>query len=314
MTDQIQKTENMTSVQYNMLELEIKKEQAVDKKELSTNFNVELKEWLELAYMLPKDKKENFITREKLTSMMLKLIRSEKKFKNPKNIFDEIRYLAVFDKENSDIGKLMNIDISNKTAEYLTYFDKMNGYDSKSKHWRDIYLFDYNSPQLEVMYREYAGKNQRGLSFTEMTHYLEQTDYIKQQDGFKKGYGVELVEATKHPVMKKVMIEYKIPAEIIKKPKRILQQLHPITLEVVMEFESVTMAEKQTGISDSTISNVLCQGYSARKYDTAGSFKWRYSTEINSKYAIMKAVGKANYSKLTKDEWNDMIRSLQNNV
>lgn len=303
--------EPMTQAQYDTLELQIKKEQTELKKEFSIPFNQQIREWLEMSFMLPKDKKENFITREKLITTLYQILRTQKKkFQDPKNIFAEIRYYAVFDKETNEIGKLFNIDFVNQTADYFTYFDKQNGFDMRTKHFRDILLFDYNSPQLAAMHAHYIGSNKNGLSFHETVQFLEDFNYNKKEEPMiPKGYGVELVKAEEHPMMKKVMIEYKIPDEIVKKPKRKLQKLDPDTLEVLEEFDSVKDAEEKTGIRAAAISNVLCGGFSARNYLVTKNFKWQYSNECNKKYYLCHLLGK-DYNTTDKKKWDDMTLEI----
>ncbi len=283
--NELLETTEITISNLDNIELQIKQEQAELKKGLPANFISEVQDFIEMCFMLPKNKKENFITKEKLKSILYKIIRSQKKFKNPENFFGEIRYLAVFDKEKAEIGKLISLDMLNNTAEFITYYDKMNGYDSRVKHWRDIYLFDYNSPQLEAMYNQYQSQHQRELSFVDMTHFLEMQDFIKSRKTDKtQDYGIELVKAEEHPVMKTVMLEYKIPENVIKKGKKKLLKLDPITMAILEEFDSVKDASDKLIISASTISNVLCQGGSAIQYREAGGFRWQYSDKPNSKY------------------------------
>ena len=299
--------EPMNAVQYDNLELQIRKEQMEDKKGFTAPFSYKIKEWLDLAFMLPKDKKENFIVKEKLTSMIFKIVRSEKRFKSPENIFGEIRYLAVFDRDTNEIGKLISINFENNTANFFTYTDKINGYAVRNKHWRDIYLFDYNSSQIDLFFKDYSRNNNKALTFNEMIFFLEQPDFLKvNTPKFEKGYGVELVKTAEHPVMKSVMLEYKIPSEIVKKPKNKLWKLDATTMEVVEEFDSVKHAAEITVISASTISNVLCTGYSAIKYLLAGGFRWRYSEQLNPKYYWNKKLGKE-YSTVSKKEWESYI-------
>ena len=164
---------------YENLELQIKKEQAEYKVDLSQKFVNDVNEFTELCFMLPKNKKENFITREKVKLNLYKLIRSQKKFKDPKNIFGEIRYLAVFDQDTDEIGKLINIDFINQTAEYMTYFDKLNNSITRTKSWKNIYLFDYNSQQLEAMYHHYHASHPRELNYIEMANFLELKEFKK---------------------------------------------------------------------------------------------------------------------------------------
>lgn len=299
---------------YDNLELEIKKEQGEARKELLPNFISETNELLDLAFMLPKERKENFITKEKIRLMFFKLIRKQKKFKSPENIFGEIRYLAVFDKETCEIGKLQYLDMIGQTATFLTYYDRLNhNDDGKTKHWRDIYLFDYNSPQLEAMWNQYHKIHMNELTFTDMVRFLELGDFIKTKSSVKEDFGKELAKAEEHPVMKNIMIEYKIPEAEIKKTKKVLQKLHPANMAIIEEFESVKDAEAKVGISASTISNVLCGGFSARNYMEAGNFRWQYSTEPNKKYFIHSNLGEKGYKAFNsknpehKEEWDSLM-------
>lgn len=269
---------------YDNLELQIRKEQAEYKADLLPNFISEINNILELAFMLPKERKENFITKEKIKLTLFKLIRKQKKFKSPENIFGDIRYLAVYDKESNEIGKLKNLDMINQTASFITYNDRLNNRQDKIKSWKDIYLFDFNSSQLEVMYNHYHKNNQNELSFVEMVQFLELNNFTKIRSKEKEDFGKELEKAEEHPIMKEIMIEYKIPEKEIKKVKKTLQKLDKNN-EVLEEFASVTDAEEKLNISASTISNVLCQGNSALKYLEAGGFRWQYSDKPNLKYS-----------------------------
>ena len=279
------------TISYDTLELQIKAEQGEQKKGLSQRFIGEVNEYVEMCFMLPKYKKENFITREKLKLNLYKLIRTQKKFKEPENIFGSIRYLAVYDKATDEIGKLLSIDFINNTAEYVTYYDVLNSLQPRTKHWRDIYLFDYNSQQLGVMYHTYHQAHQRELSYVEMANFLEINDFTRPTVNHsvkiehpEDEYGIELVNAEEHPVMKEIMIEYKIPESTIKKKKKRLLQLDEDTMKILGDFGSVKTAAEQLNISASTISNVLCQGNSASKYKEAGGFRWQYSDRSNDKY------------------------------
>lgn len=283
-TELIEK-KNFGQVNYDNLELQLKKEQAEYKKGLSHNFILEVNEFLENCFLTPKNKKENFITREKLALNLYKLIRKQKRFKTPQNIFGEIQYLAVYDKETNDICKLININFIERTVEFISYHDRQNDYTNKTKHFRDIYLFDYNSPQMDAMYNHHIRAHNRGLSFIDMVHFLERNDFTKIDEvEFPKGFGVEVAKAEETPIIKEVMLEYKIPENQIVKQKRRLQKLDATTLSLIEDFASVKEAEEKTKISASTISNVLCQGTSAVKYIEAGGFKWQYSNEPNLKY------------------------------
>lgn len=319
MQDTVKSILDATPSAYDNVELQIKKEQVDCRKDLMPNFISETNELLDFAFMLPKARKENFVTKEKLRLMFFKLIRKQKKFKSPENIFGEIRYLAVFDKETKEIGKLMYLDMQSQTATFLTYYDRLNGNDEgKTKHWRDIYLFDYNSPQLDVMFNDYHKIHMNELSFVEMVYFLELNDYIKVRATGKEDFGKELAKAEEHPIMRKVMIEYKIPENEIKKVKKVLQKLDQKTMQVLEEFESVKDAEAKIKTSASTISNVLCGGFSARNYMEAGNFRWQYSTEPNKKYYLQNHLGEDNYKAFKssdqehKKKWDNLINSVTN--
>ena len=283
--------ENQVLGNVDNLELQIKQEQSEYKKELTSTFLNEVKEFTEACFMLPKAKRENFITREKLKLNLYKMIRKQKKFKTSENIFNQIRYLAVFDKETNEIGKLIAIDFINQTAQYMTYYDKINNYENRNKAWKDIYLFDYNSIQLEAMFYQYHENHQRELSFTDMCTFLETKDFIKTKINYSEKivhrndeYGIELNKAEEHPIIKQIIIEYKIPESSIKKNKKRLLRINPENFEIIDDFASVKEAAEILNISASTISNVLCQGDSAKIYTEAGNFKWQYSDKLNKKY------------------------------
>lgn len=286
MNELLTKSDSLTNTNLDNLELQIKQEQGEYKKGLPQSFIQLATEFVEMCFMLPKSKRENFITREKLKLNLYKLIRSQKKFKTPENIFGEIRYLAVYDKETNEIGKLINLDMVNQTAEYITYYDRLNDHESRNKHWRDIYLFDYNSPQLESMYHHYHKEHQRELTFVEMAHFLEMQNFVKEKNALppQDSFGIELIKAEDHPIMKDIIIEYKIPINAVKHGKKKLLKIDKLTLEILEEYESVKEASDKLTISASTISNVLCQGGSAMQYKEAGGFKWQYSDKINAKY------------------------------
>lgn len=286
MNELLTKSDSLTNTNLDNLELQIKQEQGEYKKGLPQSFIQLASEFVEMCFMLPKSKRENFITREKLKLNLYKLIRSQKKFKTPENIFGEIRYLAVYDKETNEIGKLLSLDIVNQTAEYITYYDRLNDHESRNKHWRDIYLFDYNSPQLESMYHHYHREHQRELTFVEMAHFLEMQNFVKEKNSVphEETFGIELIKAEEHPIMKDIIVEYKIPINSVKHNKKKLLKIEQLTLELLEEFESVKEASDKLSISASTISNVLCQGGSAMQYKEAGGFKWQYSDKVNAKY------------------------------
>lgn len=271
------------------LELQIKREQEPLKRELKPYILDELRSIIENCFMMPKAKKENFITREKIVLDLLKTFQKQKKFKPSENIFSNIRYLAVYDTADNQIGKIVDIHLMEQTVEYFTYSDYINKRPNRVKAFSEVNLFDYNSMAFEVMQQQYRKFNEHGLSYAEMYSFLSKKDYKVEKNATPpttKSYGVELMKAEESPVIQQIIAEYGIPEDEIKKPKKKLYQLDINTLEVVAEHDSVKEAAEKLGISASTISNVLCQGKSAQKYLEAGNFKWQYSDQPNLKYQI----------------------------
>ena len=125
--------------------------------------------------------------------------------------------------------------------------------------------------------------NKNVLSFVEMVYFLEEKDYYKEIKPFIKNYGIELEKSEEHPVIKDLIEEFDISKDIVSLDKIRLNQLD-INMKVVASFDSVRDANEKTGISSSTISNVLCEGKSALKYTKAGGFFWTWSNKMNIKY------------------------------
>ncbi len=266
--------------------LQIKKEEEQVKKEIKPTVMAEMRDLFDKCFMMPKNKKEHFITREKLQLDMLKLLQRQKKFRPSENIFNQLRYLAVFDREENVIGRLVDLNMIDMTASYITYHSYANRQEIIIKHFRDIELFDYNSISMEVMYNKQANFY-GGLSYVDTYKFLtgEDVRVTKQRTNENLGYGVEVVDTEDHPVLKEVIEQYNVPV-VDKKEKRKLLKLDAKTLEVVEIFWTVKEAADKLEISASTISNVLCQGKSAQKYTEAGNHKWAYSDQPNLKYAV----------------------------
>ena len=284
--------QSLTNDVYENIELQLKKEQAEFKTDVPQSFLLEMREIIEFAFLTPKQKKECFITREKTLTKLLQLWqRNKKKFSASNNMFSNVRYLAVFDPETKEVGKINSLNLLDQTIEFHTYSDKINGRLNRIKSFKDLSLFDYNTLQLGVVYKDYvSGNGANALSYIDMYQFLNNKHFVtkevtRDEIDLVKGYGIEITHAEEHPVMKQVMLEYQIPEEIVAKPKRKLHKLDPNTMDILEEFESVKSAAETLNISASTISNVLCQGGSALNYLEAGGFRWQYSNIANAKYA-----------------------------
>lgn len=267
--------------------LQIKEQQKELKEDVSNTFLNELRKFVDYSFMPPKDKKENFITREKMILELLKLYKSQKyQFREPRNTFDVLRFTAVYDKDTHDIGRIVWIDSYNKKVVFFTYYDMLNKRPAQEKDWKDVLLFDYNSIQFEALYKTYKFNNPNGLDKLKMQEFLmaEQHDNIVFHTP-QPGFGMEYRDATQTPVMQMIIEDHAIPQDVLKpKPKRRLLQLDSKTLEIVASFASVKEAGLAIGMKQNSIQNVICQGGSASKYLDAYGYKWSWSNEPNPKY------------------------------
>lgn len=270
------------NIDYAQLELIIKKEQEPLKKGLTQNFISKLSQIINDAYESPKNKKDNFICKENTKSDLLKLFQSTKMFKDSDSIFQQVRYLAVAEKDTKEIGKIIDLNIQTKTVLYLTYNDQLNKDIPRKKSWGEVYLFDYNSPQLEAIVIDYKRNNPSSLNYFDIYSFLSTENYIMEKQ--PADFGKIIVKSEETPGMKAIMEKYDIPLEAVAPPKRKLHCLDANTLEIIGSYDSVKEASEKLAISASTISNVLCQGKSAQKYIDAGNFKWEYSDQQNFKY------------------------------
>lgn len=278
----------LTTSHFENLELQIKKEQEPLKKSLKPHIMSELRPIVENCFMMPKSKKENFITREKIVLDLLKVFQSQKRFKPSENIYSNVRYLAAYDNADHQIGKIVNLNLIDQTVEFFTHNEWLNKRACRVKSFNEVSLFDYNSMSMEVMFNEYRRNHEYGsLSYLDMYNFLSRKDCNLDRTATQnKNYGVELTKAEESPVIQQIIADYGIPEDEIKKPKKRLFRLDINTLAVLEEFESVKEASEKLGISASTISNVLCQGKSAQKYLEAGNSKWAYSDQPNTKYQM----------------------------
>jgi len=280
---------NISTEHIEQLALQIKKEQEVIKKDIKPGVMAEMRSLFEKCFMMPKNKKEHFITKEKLQLEFLKILQHQKKFKPSENIFAQIKYLAVFDLTSNMIGRLLSIDFINQTATFKSHYGYSNDRPPETKHFRDINLFDYNSIALEYFYK--MQNNSYGdINYIDTYNFLNGED-VKSNGKLMpfdaNGYGVEVVDTETHPVLLDIVDSYNVPVEKTKERRRLFK-LHSVSLEVMEEFTTVKEAAAKLGISASTISNVLCQGKSAMKYTEAGDFKWTYSDQPNLKYQMQK--------------------------
>jgi hypothetical protein len=131
----------------------LKAEQREIRNGFQNKFLADLDVVLEKCFMPYKDKKEHFISKERLTVDFLKLLQSQKKFKTTECIQNQLCSLAAFDIEESLIGRITTIDLTKKTVEFITFTTLREHTPNVIKGIEEVDFFDPNSLQMEVFYR-----------------------------------------------------------------------------------------------------------------------------------------------------------------
>lgn len=134
----------MINTQTTTNELEIISEKRDLKKDFNPNFLFDLDVLLEKCFLMPKKKKEHFITKEKLEIEFIKLLLSLKRFSTLKEYAEDISALAIFDVKTKMIGKIICINNYNKTVEYQDCSKK-----TYIKPFEDVSFFDMNTVALQ---------------------------------------------------------------------------------------------------------------------------------------------------------------------
>lgn len=277
-------------VDYDTIQLQLKKDQAEIKKGASNNLILNLRDAITPAFCLPKARKENFITQEMIMTNVFKVMLNQKRYQSSENVYDSVRYLAAFDTETNEIGKIYSINLMDQTISFFTYGDMVNGYGLRIKPFKDVLLFDYNSIQFDAVFRTYKTFNKAGLSLLEMQKFLSDKTFknkaqMREELDLLSGYGTIVEDPEENVAFRQVKELYNIPDSMTKKQKKMLQKLDPLTMAVLEEFTSIKDAEQLTGIKANTISNVVCTGESAKNYLLAGKFRWQWSDKPNTKYS-----------------------------
>lgn len=114
------------------------------KESFSSSFLYDLNVILEKCFLMPKHKKEHFISQEKLEVDFIKLLQSHKKFSILKNIKEEIKELAIFDNEESIIGRILSINVAPQTVEFENMYNVV-----KQKNFTNVTFFNIST--LECM-------------------------------------------------------------------------------------------------------------------------------------------------------------------
>lgn len=117
------------------------------KKNWTNSFLNDLEIILEKCFLMPKKKKEHFITKERLEVDIVRLLQSQKQFTSLKNVKEDIKSLAVFDKTDSCIGRIHKIDLLNETVEFENMYLQM-----KIKPFNELAFFNYHSIEAVVYF------------------------------------------------------------------------------------------------------------------------------------------------------------------
>lgn len=188
----------------------IKSEQLDEKnnlrKEFSSSFLKKLDDWFKTCYMNDVEKKEFFVTKEKLSLELLKLLQSQKKFKDSELLQNQICSVAVFDPQTNLLGRVISFNLEEKTVEFITmpYAIQNDPTGKVIKKLNEIELFDPFSLTMEIYYKKqktyYDGFNYKD-TFTMLTGIEKKATETEQQYNYLSvGRGIPLDKKIKNRI------------------------------------------------------------------------------------------------------------------
>lgn len=133
----------------NEKELYARSEKSVLKQMWSNSFLNELELILEKCFLKPKNKKEHFITREKLEVEIIKLLQTQKKFITKDGFKQVCAVQAAFDKIENAVAKILSIDFVAKTIQLSTIHNK-----NVTRHLDEVMFFDVYSLEFLVAFEK----------------------------------------------------------------------------------------------------------------------------------------------------------------
>lgn len=122
-----------------------------------------------------KDKKRNHINEQKTLGLLLETFRSLKCFKSTDNIFSNLKSLGAYHKKKDTFIKIISIDLIENCIEG---YDFTNG-NRVILQFRDLILFDSDSIQFDVIYKQYLD-NGGVLHSTQIYHALKEKKMTQQ--------------------------------------------------------------------------------------------------------------------------------------
>lgn len=121
---------------------EVAEEKRKLKESWSKRFINELDLIIEKCFASAKKKKEHFITREKIEIELIRLLQSQKRFKE-KNSAIDIKNLCVFDKEETILGRIISINLLENTVQFENLYKQI-----KLKSFKDLVFIDFTTLEL----------------------------------------------------------------------------------------------------------------------------------------------------------------------
>lgn len=163
---------------------QIKTEQRHYKTFFTSKILNSLKEILDQCFLSNKDKKEHLITREKLVLELLKLLQSQKKFKDTGAIQLDLISTSVLDKETQVCGRILSIDILNREVEFISLYHLREKKKSIIKKFTDVEFFDPHAMAMDYYYRLQRSKHDTfsyADTFAFLTGIIENVHEMKQK-------------------------------------------------------------------------------------------------------------------------------------
>ena len=170
------------------MEEQLLKEKRELKKDWSNKFLNELDIILEKCFLMPKKKKEHFITKERLEVDIIRLLQSQNGFNATKNFKEELENIAVFDIKENVVCRVLNLNILNKTVEieniHLT---------RKLLTFNEVRFFNFKTIECVVMFDKQKIFSDK-FSYQDTYRFL-MADNIKKPIETKKciNYGFERI-------------------------------------------------------------------------------------------------------------------------
>lgn len=153
---------------------EMRKEKNELRKNWSNHFLSELDVIIEKCFLRPKEKKEHFITSDKISIELLKLLQSQKKFRPSASSTINLKLLAAFSFDDNIIGRIKTIYFDTQEIEYFDMFCNI-----KKKSLSEIIIFDVYSPELQI-YFEKQKKFYDSFSYKQVFIFL--TGSVKEEE------------------------------------------------------------------------------------------------------------------------------------